>query len=71
MVADHQVKHMLKAANLRKATGPDGVPGLVLKDCMDQLAEVFTRIFNQSLPQAAVPLLEALYNCSSPREQYQ
>lgn len=71
MVADHQVKDMLKAANLRKVTGPDGIPGLVLEDCMDQLAEVFTRIFNQSLPQATVPLLEALHNCPGPREQYQ
>ena len=33
----------------RKAAGPDGVSGRVLKDCADQLAGVFTRILNQSL----------------------
>lgn len=45
----------LKTVNPRKATGPDGVPGRVLKSCADQLAGVFTRIFNSSLSQATIP----------------
>ncbi|KAL0199254.1 hypothetical protein M9458_007794, partial [Cirrhinus mrigala] len=35
--------------------GPDGIPGRVLKDCADQLAGIFTKIFNQSLAQSTVP----------------
>lgn len=38
----------LKKVNASKATGPDGVLGRILKVCADQLAEVFTKIFNLS-----------------------
>lgn len=40
--------------NPRKAAGPDGVPGKVLKACADELSHVFTSIFNLSLSQAVV-----------------
>ncbi|XP_041830687.1 uncharacterized protein LOC121632933 [Melanotaenia boesemani] len=61
--ADHQpltlttadVCTTLKQINARKAAGPDGIPGRVLRACAEQLAEVFTDIFNLSLTQAAVP----------------
>ena len=36
-----------------KVAGPDGIPSRVLRACADQLAGVFTDIFNQS--QSAVP----------------
>ncbi|MCP4487325.1 MAG: DUF1891 domain-containing protein [Gammaproteobacteria bacterium] len=49
------VKRVFRAVNIRKATGPDGVPGKVLKACADQLAPVFTDIFNSSLKQATIP----------------
>ncbi|KAK3505856.1 hypothetical protein QTP70_019506, partial [Hemibagrus guttatus] len=52
---EHEVRCTLRAFNPRKAEGPDGIPGCVLKDCADQLAGVFTRIFNQSLSQSTVP----------------
>ena len=43
----------LSAADVSKtfkqATGPDGLPGRVLQACADQLASVFTDIFNLSL----------------------
>ena len=55
-VEEHDVRRTLRAINPRKAAGPDGVTGRVLKDCADQLAGVFTRIFNQSLAQSTVPL---------------
>ncbi|KAF7660714.1 hypothetical protein LDENG_00277300, partial [Lucifuga dentata] len=45
----------LREVNYRKAAGPDGVPGQVLKACTDQLAPVFTTIFNTSLTQSVVP----------------
>ncbi|KAF7642655.1 hypothetical protein LDENG_00253780, partial [Lucifuga dentata] len=50
-----EVKRALKAVNVKKAAGPDGIPGRVLKDCAHQLAEVFTDIFNLSLVHATVP----------------
>ncbi len=52
---EHDVRHVLRNINPRKATGPDGVPGKVLQICADQLVGVFTRIFNISLSLAIVP----------------
>ena len=54
-IQEHEVRRTLRAVNPRKATGPDGVPGKVLRDCADQLAGVFTNIFSQSLSQAVIP----------------
>ncbi len=42
-----------KRVNIRKALGPDGIPGCVLKACAFQL--VFTDIFNLSLSLSVVP----------------
>lgn len=39
----------VKAVNPRKAAGPDGILGIVLCACADQLAGVLTGIFNSSL----------------------
>uniref|UniRef100_A0AAR2JVL9 Reverse transcriptase domain-containing protein n=1 Tax=Pygocentrus nattereri TaxID=42514 RepID=A0AAR2JVL9_PYGNA len=49
------VQSVLSKVHARKAAGPDGVPGRVLRACAGQLAKVFTDIFNLSLAQAAVP----------------
>lgn len=54
-VEPEDVRRVLRAVNPRKATGPDGVPGKVLKACADQLAQVFTDIFNRSLDEAIIP----------------
>lgn len=54
-VGVHEVRCMLRGVNPRKATGPEGVSGWVLKDWADQLAGIFTRIFSLSLTQSAVP----------------
>ena len=48
------VSKTFKCVNHRKAAGPDGIPNRVLKACVDQLAGVFTDIFNQSLYQSSV-----------------
>ena len=45
-----------KRVNLRKAASPDCIPNRVLRACRDQLAGVFTDIFNLSLSQSAVPI---------------
>ncbi|KAI3352137.1 hypothetical protein L3Q82_020949 [Scortum barcoo] len=49
------VKRTLSAINTRKAAGPDNIPGSVLKECAEELKDVFTDIFNTSLRQAIVP----------------
>ena len=38
-----------------KATGPDGIPGNLLKICAHELAEVFTLLFQASLDQGCLP----------------
>uniref|UniRef100_A0A3P9KN81 Reverse transcriptase domain-containing protein n=1 Tax=Oryzias latipes TaxID=8090 RepID=A0A3P9KN81_ORYLA len=49
------VKRTLSTINPRKAAGPDNIPGRVLKECAEELKDVFTDIFNISLEQAIVP----------------
>ncbi|KAI4901982.1 hypothetical protein NFI96_008400 [Prochilodus magdalenae] len=41
--------------NIRKAAGPDGIPGRIFKVCAHQLAGVFTDISNLSLSLSVVP----------------
>jgi hypothetical protein len=52
-VAD--VSKTFKQVNIHKAKGSDGLPGPVLKACADQLASVFTDIFNLSLTEFVIP----------------
>ncbi len=49
------VTRSFRRVNIRKAVGPDGIPGRVLKACAFQLAGVFTDIFNLSLSLFVVP----------------
>lgn len=50
-----EVRFTLQKINPRKAAGPDGIPGHVLRDCACQLSEVMCDTFNTSLSQAIVP----------------
>lgn len=50
-----RVKRSPSKINIRKAVGPDNIPGRVLKDCAESLKNVFTDIFNTSLSQSVVP----------------
>ena len=54
-VKEQDVRRVLLAVNPRKAAGPDGVPGKVLRACANQLSHIFCRIFNLSLAQAVIP----------------
>lgn len=47
-----QVRSTLHRITERKAAGTDGVMGRILKNCADQLAGIFTTIFNLSLLQS-------------------
>ena len=49
------VTKTFKQVNIHKAAGPDGLPGRVLRACADQLASVFTDIFNLSLTDSVIP----------------
>lgn len=52
---EHQVKQVLKAVNIRKVAGLDGVLGKIVCACTDQLRGVLTRMLNLSLSQATIP----------------
>ncbi len=54
-VLEDEVRRALKRVNVRKAAGPDGITGRVLRSCADQLAGLFTSIFNESLATSVVP----------------
>ncbi len=54
-VTEDEVRRALKGVNIWKAAGPDGITGRVLRSCADQLAGLFTSIFNESLATSVVP----------------
>ncbi len=54
-VSEDEVRRELRRVNVRKAPGPDGITGRVLRSCADQLAGLFTSIFNESLATSVVP----------------
>ncbi|CAK1551557.1 unnamed protein product [Leptosia nina] len=49
------VQKAMQGLKPKKATGPDGVPPYVLKDCCTVLAEPLRHIFNLSLKETIVP----------------
>ncbi len=53
-VSEDEVWRELKRVNIRKAAGPDGITGRVLRSCADQLAGLSTSIFNESLATSVV-----------------
>ncbi|KAK1792067.1 hypothetical protein P4O66_001845 [Electrophorus voltai] len=55
IITDSDVRNVFKRVNTRKAAGPYGICGRVLKACANQLAPVFTDIFNLSLTLGIVP----------------
>src|SRR4029434_8916232 len=54
-VCEEDVCQLFQRQKTRKASGPDGVSPSCLKACADQLALIFTRIFNRSLELCEVP----------------
>ncbi len=54
-LSEDEVQRELKRVNVRKAAGSDGITGRVLRSCADQLAGLFTSIFNESLATSVVP----------------
>ncbi len=54
-MTEDEVRRALKRVNIRKAAGHDGITGQALRSCADQLAGLFTSIFNESLATSVVP----------------
>ncbi len=54
-IREDDVCQVFKKNKRRKAPGPDGVSPACLKSCADQLAPIFTQIFNRSLELCEVP----------------
>lgn len=54
-LSTEDVRMTLQRVNLRRAAGPDNIPGRVLRECADQLAGILTNILNTSLSPAVVP----------------
>ncbi|KAK3545642.1 hypothetical protein QTP70_008782 [Hemibagrus guttatus] len=49
------MKRTLCRVNPRKSAGPDNIPSRLFRECAEQLADVFTDIFDISLSSAVVP----------------
>ena len=55
-VQEHEVRKLLREQSSRKAAGPDNVSTSTLKYCANELATVFTDLFNASLNLHTVPV---------------
>ena len=56
-VQEFEVQILFRKQQVNKAAGPDGVTNATLKHCADQLAPVFTDIFNTSLSKKNCSIL--------------
>ncbi len=54
-ISEDEVRQVFWKQKRKKAPGPDGVTPACLKSCADQLAPIFTKIFNRSLELCEVP----------------
>ena len=49
------VANLLQNLNPHKATGPDGIPAYLLKECSNEIAPILTLIFQCSMQQGSMP----------------
>ncbi len=61
-VCVEDVNRVFRKQKSRKASGPDSISPACLKVCADQLAPIFTQIFNRSLELCEVP---CCFKCST------
>jgi len=54
-VTTHGVYKLLDGIKVHKATGPDGIPGRLLKELASNLAPIFTTLYQASFDQGRVP----------------
>ncbi len=65
LISEDDVRQVFKKNKRRKAPGPDGVSPACLKTCADQLAPIFTKIFNRSLELCEVLSCFKCFKCST------
>lgn len=51
------VEEKIKALKCEYSAGPDGLPAIVLKKCMEHLAQPLTTLFQLSISQGVFPML--------------
>ena len=56
-ISEHEVRRIFASLQTHKSPGPDGISNKVLKVCKDQLAPVFTKLFEKSLSLGTIPQL--------------
>ncbi len=61
-ISEDDVRQVFRKQKRKKAPGPDCVTPVCLKSCADQLAPIFTQIFNRSLELCEVP---SCFKCST------
>jgi hypothetical protein len=54
-VTEKGVLKLLDNINVNKATGPDGIPGIILKLAAEEIAPVITNLFQQSINIGQIP----------------
>ena len=54
-VSEREVKSIFCKLNVRKACGPDCIPGRVLRSCCSYLSFIFSQLFSWSLKDCIVP----------------
>ncbi|KAK3564065.1 hypothetical protein QTP86_007522 [Hemibagrus guttatus] len=64
-ISEDDVRQIFLKQKKRKAPGPDGVTPACLKTCADQLAFIFSQIFNRSLELCEVPACIKCYTIIS------
>ena len=55
VVSESDVRCVFGRLNARKACGPDGVKGSVLRECREQLSSIYASFFNFSLLNSCIP----------------
>ncbi|CAG4959523.1 unnamed protein product [Colias eurytheme] len=61
-IKQKDVLKILRNLDTTKASGPDGIPAIVLKTCAPELAPILTRLFRLSLKLGVVPKAWKLAN---------
>ncbi|XP_045501381.1 uncharacterized protein LOC123698680 [Colias croceus] len=54
-IRQKDVLHIMRNLDVNKASGPDGIPAIVLRTCAPELSPVLTRLFRLSLKSGKVP----------------
>ena len=62
VVKQADVLKLFRGCNAYKSPGPDKISGHVLKHCAEQLAGVFTDIFQASIDQRVASIVKKLNN---------